>query len=148
MNTTRTAWRTIQIIGSGLVGLVGGFLGGIDGMMQTLIAFIVIDYITGFMAAIVEHKLSSEVGYHGIFKKVCILLLVGVSNYLDVNMVSYLVEGGAICRTFTSCFFIANEGVSILENAGRIGLPIPDKLRDVLIQISDKGGKEHKTDGE
>ncbi len=128
--------------------MIGGFLGGIDGIMQTLIAFIVIDYVTGFMAAIVEHNLSSEVGYHGIFKKVCILLLVGVANYLDVNMVSYLVEGGAICRTFTTCFFITNEGVSILENAGRLGLPIPEKLRDVLIQLSSKNGKENEADAE
>lgn len=89
-------WRTIQIIISAIGGAIGGFLGGIDGIMYTLIVFIVIDYCTGFMAAIVEHELSSEVGFRGIFKKICILLLVGVANLLDVNVLANVLENGAV----------------------------------------------------
>lgn len=128
-------WRTIQCGLAAIGAIVGGFLGGIDGIMYTLIALIVIDYITGFMVAIVEKKLSSEVGYRGIFKKVCILMLVGVANLID----TYVIGQGAVLRTAVIFFFISNEGVSILENAGRLGLPIPEKLRAVLAQLKDDG---------
>ena len=135
-------WRTVQFGLAAIGGLVGGFLGGIDGIMYTLIALIVIDYITGFMVAIVEKALSSEVGYRGIFKKICILMLVGIANLIDVNVIGQ----GAVLRTAVIFFFISNEGVSILENAGHLGLPIPEKLRAVLAQLKDDGGEAVEED--
>lgn len=128
-------WRTIQLGLAAIGGLIGGFLGGLDGFMYTLIAFVVIDYVTGFMCAIVDHKLSSEVGFRGIFKKICIFLLVGIANLIDV----YVIGSGAVLRTAVIFFYLSNEGVSILENVGRLGLPIPEKLRAVLAQLKDDG---------
>lgn len=130
-------WRTIQFGLAAIGGLIGGFLGGLDGFMYTLIAFVVIDYVTGFMCAIVDHKLSSEVGFRGIFKKICIFLLVGIANLIDV----YVIGQGAVLRTAVIFFYLSNEGVSILENVGRLGLPIPEKLRAVLAQLKDDGGE-------
>ena len=130
-------WRTAQLGLAAIGGLVGGFLGGIDGLMYTLIAFVVIDYVTGFMCAIVDHKLSSEVGFRGIFKKICIFLLVGIANLIDVHVIG----SGAVLRTAVIFFYLSNEGVSILENAGKLGLPIPEKLRAVLAQLKDDGGE-------
>jgi len=128
------AWKTIQLAFSATGGVIGAFLGGVDGLMYTLITFIIIDYITGFMCAVVDHRLSSEVGFRGIAKKVCILMLVGIANLLDVNVIGT----GAILRTAVIFFYLSNEGVSILENAGRLGLPIPEKLHTILIQLHDK----------
>lgn len=135
-------WRTIQLGLATIGGLIGGFLGGIDGLMYTLIAFVVIDYVTGFMCAIVDHKLSSEVGFRGIFKKICIFLLVGVANMIDAHVIG----SGAVLRTAVIFFYLSNEGVSILENAGRLGLPIPEKLRAVLAQLKDDGGETAEED--
>lgn len=136
-------WRDIQIIITAFGGVIGGFLGGIDGFMYTLIAFVVIDYVTGIMCAIVEKNLDSEVGARGIFKKVLIFLLVGIANLIDVNVIGT----GAILRTAVIFFYLSNEGVSILENAGRLGLPIPSKLRAVLAQLRDDAEGEQE-DGE
>lgn len=132
-------WHNIQIVITAIGAVVGGFIGGVDGFVYTLIACMVIDYITGFMVAVVEKKLSSEVGFRGIFRKVCILMLVGVANLVDVNVIGQ----DAILRTAVIFFYISNEGVSILENAGKLGLPIPEKLRTVLAQLREDGdGKE------
>lgn len=144
---TLETWRTIQLGLATIGGLVGGFLGGLDGFMYTLIAFIVIDYITGFMCAVVNKSLNSEVGFRGISKKICILLLVGIANMIDV----YVIGQGAVLRTAVIFFYLSNEGVSILENVGRLGLPIPEKLRAVLAQLKDDGeaveeGEEHADD--
>lgn len=127
-------WRTIQLMFAAIGGFLGGFLGGIDGLMYALIAFIIIDYITGFMCAVIEKTLNSEVGARGIFKKIMVLLLVGVANLVDVNVIG----SGAVLRTAVIFFYLSNEGVSILENAGRLGLPIPAKLRAVLEQLRDE----------
>ena len=126
-------WRNIQLIVTAIGGAIGAFLGNMDGLLYTLIAFIIIDYITGFLCAIVEHDLSSEVGARGIAKKVAILLLVGIANLIDVNVI----KSGAVVRTAVIFFYLSNEGVSILENAGRLGLPIPTKLKAVLAQLRD-----------
>jgi len=131
-------WHDIQIVIAAFGGVIGGFLGGIDGFMYTLIAFVVIDYVTGIMCAIVEKNLDSEVGARGIFKKVLIFLLVGIANMIDVNVIGQ----GAILRTAVIFFYLSNEGVSILENAGRLGLPIPEKLKAVLKQLRDESGEE------
>ena len=126
----------IQIIFTAIGGYLGYILGGLDGFLYALIIFVVIDYITGLMAAIVERKLSSEIGFRGIFKKVLIFLLVAVGNIIDNNLIG---TGGAV-RTAVIFFYISNEGISIIENSTRIGLPVPEKLKDVLEQLHNKEG--------
>ena len=133
-------WNTIQIIFSAVGGWLGYFLGGCDGLLYALIAFVVIDYITGVMCAIINRELSSAVGFKGIFRKVLIFLLVGIANIIDVQVIGT----GAVLRTAVIFFYISNEGVSLLENAGHLGLPIPEKIRTVLEQLHDRAenGKE------
>ena len=133
-------WNTIQLIFSAVGGWLGYFLGGCDGLLYALIAFVVIDYITGVMCAIINRELSSAVGFKGIFRKVLIFLLVGIANIIDVQVIGT----GAVLRTAVIFFSISNEGVSLLENAGHLGLPIPEKIRTVLEQLHDRAenGKE------
>ena len=121
-------WNTIQLIFSAVGGWLGYFLGGCDGLLYALIAFVVIDYITGVMCAIINRELSSAVGFKGIFRKVLIFLLVGIANIIDVQVIGT----GAVLRTAVIFFYISNEGVSLLENAGHLGLPIPEKIKTVL----------------
>ena len=133
-------WNTIQLIFSAIGGWLGYFLGGCDGLLYALIAFVVIDYITGVMCAIINRELSSAVGFKGIFRKVLIFLLVGIANIIDVQVIGT----GAVLRTAVIFFYISNEGVSLLENAGHLGLPIPEKIKTVLEQLHDRAenGKE------
>ncbi|MBQ5318512.1 MAG: phage holin family protein [Oscillospiraceae bacterium] len=105
--------------------------GDMDGMMIALIALIVLDYISGVIAAAVEKKLSSAVGAKGIAKKIFMLLIVAVANIVDMNVIG----DGHVLRTVTTVFYIANECISLIENAGRIGVPVPKKLLDVLEQL-------------
>lgn len=130
-------WNSIQLIFAALGGYIGYFLGGSDGFLVTLIVFVVIDYITGVMCAIEDKTLSSEVGFKGICRKVLIFLLVGVANILDVSIIGQ----GPVLRTATIFFYISNEGVSLLENAAHLGLPIPEQIKEVLKQLHDKGDK-------
>lgn len=115
-------------------GALGWFIGGLDGFLYALIAFVVIDYLTGLLAAGVQKKLSSEVGFKGIAKKIAIFLLVGIANIIDVDVI----QNGTALRTAVIFFYLSNEGLSILENAGNIGLPIPEKLKTMLAQFKDK----------
>lgn len=131
-------WNTIQIIFTGIGGWLGYFLGGCDGLLYTLVIFVVVDYLTGVMVAINTKTLSSAVGFKGICRKVLIFLLVGVANILDVNVIGT----GCVLRTAVIFFYISNEGISLLENAGRLGLPIPEKIKVVLEQLHDKAEKE------
>ena len=133
-------WNTIQLIFSAVGGWLGYFLGGCDGLLYALIAFVVIDYITGVMCAIINRELSSAVGFKGIFRKVLIFLLVGIANIIDVQVIGT----GAVLRTAVIFFYISNEGVSLLENAGHLGLPIPERIKTVLEQLHDRAenGKE------
>lgn len=133
-------WNTIQLIFSAVGGWLGYFLGGCDGLLYALIAFVVIDYITGVMCAIINRELSSAVGFKGIFRKVLIFLLVGIANIIDVQVIGT----GAVLRTAVIFFYISNEGVSLLENARHLGLPIPEKIKTVLEQLHDRAenGKE------
>ena len=133
-------WNTIQLIFSAVGGWLGYFLGGCDGLLYALVAFVVIDYITGVMCAIINRELSSAVGFKGIFRKVLIFLLVGIANIIDVQVIGT----GAVLRTAVIFFYISNEGVSLLENAGHLGLPIPEKVKTVLEQLHDRAenGKE------
>lgn len=135
-------WSMIQIAFTALGGWMGYFLGGCDGLIIALILFVVIDYITGFMCGIVDKKLSSEVGFKGIFKKVLIFMLVGMANILDV----YVIKTGSAIRTAVIFFYLSNEGLSLIENATHLGLPVPDKLKVVLEQIHDKerGGSDNE----
>jgi toxin secretion/phage lysis holin len=107
-------------------------------LLYALLAFVVIDYITGIMCAVVDKKLSSEVGFKGIFKKVLIFALVGVGHILDTRIIG----AGSVLRTAVIFFYLSNEGVSLLENAAYLGLPIPQKLKSVLEQLHDRSEKE------
>ena len=134
----REFWNTIQLIFTAVGGWLGWFLGGCDGLLYALIVFVVIDYVTGVMAAVVDHKLSSEVGFKGIFKKVLIFLLVGIGHILDTHVIG----SGSVLRTAVIFFYLCNEGVSLIENAAHLGLPIPEKLKSVLEQLHDRAEKE------
>ena len=127
-------WNTVQIAFAAVGGWLGWFLGGCDGLLFALLAFVIIDYATGIMCAVVDKKLSSSVGFKGIFKKVLIFALVGIGHILD----TFVIQSGAVLRTAIIFFYISNEGVSLLENAGHLGLPIPQKLKDVLTQLHNK----------
>lgn len=131
-------WNTIQIIFTGVGGWLGYFLGGCDGLLYALVVFVVVDYITGVMCAINNKSLSSAVGFKGICRKVLIFLLVGIANVLDVQVIGT----GSVLRTAVIFFYISNEGISLLENAGHLGLPIPDKIKVVLEQLHDRAEKE------
>lgn len=121
-----------------LGGAVGAVMGGFDGFLYALIVFVVVDYLTGIMVAVLKKELSSEVGFHGIFKKVVIFALVAVGHIVDL----YVIQNGSVIRTAVIFFYLSNEGISILENASVIGLPVPQKLKDVLEQLKD--GKEEE----
>ena len=127
-------WNTIQLMFTAVGGWLGWFLGGCDGLLYALIAFVVIDYITGVMCAINDQSLSSEVGFRGICRKVLIFLMVGIANILDVNVIGT----GSVLRTAVIFFYISNEGVSLMENAAHLGLPVPEKIKVVLEQLHNR----------
>nr|DAL21370.1 MAG TPA_asm: holin [Caudoviricetes sp.] len=131
-------WLINQAVLAVLGGWIGYYLGGCDGLIYLLTACVIIDYITGVMCAITDHRLSSAVGFKGICRKVLIFMLVGLANLIDVDVI----KSGSIVRTAVLFFYISNEGVSLLENAGHLGLPIPGKLKDVLEQLHDRAEKE------
>ena len=127
-----------KLVFGGIIAAVSGFIGGMDGIMYALIAFITIDYATGVAVAVKGKKLSSEVGFWGLVRKVCILALVGVAHYIDC----YVMQSGDVIRTVAAMYYIGNEGVSILENCGNLGLPLPPKLMAVMVQIKEGKGEE------
>ena len=127
-------WNTIQLIFTAIGGWLGYFLGGCDGLLIALVVFVAVDYITGVMCAVADRKLSSEVGFKGICRKVLIFLLVGIANILDMQVIGT----GSVLRTAVIFFYISNEGVSLLENAAHLGLPIPEKMKAVLEQLHDR----------
>lgn len=126
---------TIRLYAAAIGIVIGEFLGSFDDLLYALIAFVVADYITGVLKAIAEKNLSSAIGFKGICKKVCIFTLVGVANVLDVHIIG----SGCILRSAVIFFYISNEGISIIENATKIGLPIPQQLQNTLLRMySDK----------
>ena len=131
-------WNTAQVIFAAIGGWLGYFLGGCDGLLIALVVFVAVDYITGVMCAVSDKKLSSEVGFKGIFKKVVIFCLVAVGHIID----SYVIQNGSVLRTAVVFFYLSNEGISILENASRIGLPVPERLKAVLEQLREEKEEE------
>ena len=137
-------WNTIQLIFTAIGGWLGWFLGGCDGLLYALIAFVVIDYATGVLCAVSDHTLSSEVGFRGIARKVIIFLLVGVGHIIDTQVIG----NGSILRTAVIFFYLSNEGLSLIENAAYLGLPIPAKLKTILEQLHDRAEKEEEKEGD
>ncbi len=133
-------WNTIQFIFTAVGGWLGYYLGGCDGLLYALLAFVVADYVTGVMCAVSDKKLSSEVGFKGICRKVLIFILVGIANIFDVQVIGT----GSVLRTAVIFFYISNEGLSLLENAGHLGLPIPEKMKVVLAQLHDRAEENNK----
>lgn len=136
-------WNSIQLVFTLIGGWLGWFLGGCDGLLYALITFVVIDYITGVMCAITDHTLSSSVGFKGICRKILIFLLVGIANILDVNIIG----SGSVLRTAAIFFYLSNEGVSLLENAAHLGLPVPGAIKEVLEKLHDRaenGGNDNE----
>ena len=127
-------WNVIQMVFTAVGGWLGYFLGGNDGLLIALVVFVAVDYITGVMCAVSDKKLSSEVGFKGICRKVLIFLLVGIANIVDVQVIGT----GSVLRTAVIFFYLSNEGVSLLENAAHLGLPVPEKMKDILAQLHDR----------
>jgi toxin secretion/phage lysis holin len=134
----REICKHLQFMVAGLGAWLGWFLGSYDGFIYALVALVTIDYITGVMRAFVEKQLSSEIGVRGIVKKVLIFTLVGIGHTID----SQVLGGGNTIRTAVIFFYLSNEGVSILENAAHIGLPIPEKLKNALEQLHGRSNEE------
>lgn len=136
----REFWNSIQFVFTMIGGWLGYFLGGCDGLLYALLIFIVCDYITGVMCAVSDKKLSSAVGFRGICRKVLIFILVGIANVIDINVLGQV----GVLRTAVIFFYISNEGLSLIENSAHLGLPIPNKLKEVLEQLHDRAEKEDK----
>lgn len=134
-------WNTIQIIFAAIGGWLGWFLGGFDGL-YALIVFVVVDYITGVMCAIADKNLSSSVGFKGICRKVLIFTLVSIAHIIDANVIG----DGSVLRTAVIFFYLSNEGVSLLENASHLGLPIPEKMKDILEQLHNRAENTESED--
>ena len=132
-------WTKIQIAVAALGGWLGYFLGGVDGLLIALIVFMALDYLTGLMCAVLDKKLSSAVGFRGIFKKVLILMMVGIANIVDIHVVGTC----SALRGAVICFYLSNEGLSLLENAAYIGLPVPERLKEVLAQLHNRDEKKN-----
>ena len=130
-------WNMIQMVFAAVGGWLGYYLGGCDGLLLALVAFSAADYLTGVMCAVSDRKLSSNIGFKGICRKVLIFLLVGIANILDVHVIGT----GSVLRTAVIFFYISNEGVSLLENAAHLGLPVPEKIKAVLEQLHDRAEK-------
>ena len=137
-------WAKLQMAFSVIGGWLGYFVGGVDGLMTALLIFMILDYVTGLMCAVADKKLSSSVGFKGICKKVLIVMLVGVAHVVDM----YVVSSGNALRSAVVCFYLSNEGVSMLENAAHLGLPIPEKLKGILAQLHNRDEKTETTKGD
>ena len=132
-------WNTLQLAFTVVGGWLGYFLGGCDGLILALVLFVVTDYITGVMCAVTDKKLSSSIGFKGIFRKVLIFMLVGIANIIDFQVI----KQGSVIRTAVIFFYLSNEGLSLIENAAHLGLPVPEKLKNVLEQLHDKNRKDN-----
>lgn len=131
-------WVSLQLALAAVGAWLGWFLGGMDGLIYAMLVFVIADYVTGVMCAINDKHLSSEIGFKGICKKIIIFMLIGVANLIDV----YVIKSGAMLRTATIFFYLSNEGISLIENAVHLGLPVPEKIKQVLKQLTDNNKKE------
>lgn len=138
--TIDLVWLKIQIAIAAIGSEIGFLVGELDGLLITLLVFMVLDYISGVMCAIEDRKLSSSVGFKGICRKVSILMLVGVGHVLDTHVIG----SGSALRTAVICFYLSNEGVSLLENTSHLGLPVPRKLKTVLEQVHKRADDNEK----
>ena len=123
----------VKYIFAAIGGVLGYFFGGLDGFVYTLMFFMALDYVTGVLAAVKNKELSSEIGFWGLVRKLCSLSLVCIAHFVDL----YVLGKGEIVRNTVIFFYIANEGISVLENAGRLGVAYPKKLKDILNQLKD-----------
>lgn len=132
----------IQIIIDSIAGAVGAVLGfmygEVSGLFWALIAFMATDYITGVVVAAINKQLSSEVGFRGLAKKLMILVFVSLGHIADM----YVLGGTPVAMSAVMLFYIANEGLSIIENAGNLGLPVPKKLKDIMVQLKKESEEE------
>lgn len=135
-------WNVIQLAFAAIGGWLGWFLGGCDGLLYVLIAFSVTDYITGVMCAVADRKLSSAIGFRGICRKIIIYLMVGIAHMLD----AYVIGNGSVLRTAAIFFYLSNEGVSLVENAAHLGLPVPMKIKKILEQLHNRAEEGMKED--
>lgn len=142
--TVDLVWTKIQMAFTMLGGWLGWYLGGADGLLITLVIFTIMDYVTGVMCAIIDKALSSEIGFKGLFRKVLIFALVGIGHVIDAQVIG---EGGTL-RSAIICFYLSNEGLSMLENAAHLGLPVPDKLKDILAQLHQRDSKVNNKEGD
>lgn len=127
---------------SGVLGGIAGFLwGSLDGLLLALIGFMAIDFVTGLIVGSTNHELDSEICFRGLAKKMLILSVISVAHLLDTQI---LQGSTSICRSAVICFYAANEGISILENAGKLGMPLPKKLKDILAQLKDE--EDHRNE--
>ena len=115
-------------------GVLGWLLGGFDSLIYALVAFVALDYVTGVLLAIVNKKVSSQIGFKGICKKVLIFVLVALGNIID----RYVICTGSTLRTMLIMFYLSNEGISLIENTGKMGLPFPEKIKTAIHQLKDK----------
>lgn len=130
--SAKTLWAVIQAAITGIGAGIGAWLGGLDGLVYALIAFVAADYITGVLAAISERRLNSQVGFRGISRKILIFTLIGLAHLLDTHVLGT----PGVLRVATIFFYLSNEGISLVENATRLGLPIPPPIRDALEAIT------------
>ncbi|MBQ8927846.1 MAG: phage holin family protein [Oscillospiraceae bacterium] len=136
-----TAAQFIKLLSAEICGILGFLWGDLDGLLLALVSFMVLDYVTGLIVGAVRHALSSSTGFTGLARKGLILLIVAVAHILDTQVLGGSVS---VCRSAVIGFYLANEGLSILENAGNLGLPLPQKLRRVLEQLRDNDKEDDK----
>ncbi len=124
----------VQVYISVIGGILGALFGGFDALLYALIAFVALDYVSGVLLAMHNKKLSSKVGFKGICKKLFIFIVISMGTVID----TYIIGSGSSLRTLLIMFYLSNEGISIIENAGQIGLPLPQKLKDVIEKLREK----------
>ena len=136
----KNVFETVTLGFGSIGGILGLLFGELDGSLYALVVFVIADYFTGVISAINNKKLSSDIGFEGISKKICIFVLVAIANIVDVN----ILNSGAAVRTAVVFFYLSNEGISVLENAVKLGLPVPEKLRNVLLKMNEGDSDDDK----